>query len=105
MYAGSAHSSKGGGNLSSIFARRGSLLSTSVRKPKSVNSNRSRSSVGMSHDDAASSQSQSYEMQPVRGHGKKHVMQNHEMRVERRKAEAAVSKWRVRGLYHLRADG
>lgn len=88
----SAPSSKAG--LSGIFARRGSLLSTSVKKARSIGSNRS--SVLLSHDDASShSHAQSHEMHPVRGHGKKHIIQNHEARMDRKKAEAAVSKWRV----------
>lgn len=109
MYSASAHSASvhttsvrtasvhsasvnSGRNLSSLFARRGSGVQ-SGRRSKSVRSAESTRSSG--YPDGAS---EDHEMMPLpTRHGKKRMVQeHHEARIDRRKAEAAVAKWRVR---------
>lgn len=92
VHSTSIHSASvnSGRNLSSVFTRRGSHHN-SGRRSKSVRSGQSNRSDGTADD--------VFEMVslPTRAHGKKRLVQeHHEARIDRRKAEAAVAKWRVR---------
>lgn len=89
----SVHSALSGRNLSSLFVRRNSL---SGRQAKSVRSGRSASKSVRSGQSASSGLVEDdLEMMPLPRGKKRIVQEHHEARIDRRKADAVVAKWRV----------